>query len=346
MATTKVQDLEGPAQTRFFTKQWLPQGPPRAALLFVHGFIERIERYDHVFPKYAEQGIAVFAYDQRGFGKTATYTPKHTQGVTSWREQFGDIDHFLEHTLSLFPNVPLFLYGHSMGGALVLGYATRTPPQRLVGRLAGIISSSPLLRQSKDVRAPALVVRAGSLLGKLSATLTLKATVTPEHTCRDPVIQKEYAEDPLCKQIGTFRGVADMLLGGEAIVSKDYKRFPKDLPLLVVHGEADKVTDCDSSREFVDKVQKEVGATDTTFRGFPGFYHEMHNEPGDDKWTEINYLLDWLNTHIPSATSTAAALSATATSTAAAPAPSTAVAADDAEASAAAQAGAERESKL
>jgi len=67
-----------------------------------------------------------------------------------------------------------------MGGALVLGYATRTPPQRLVGRLAGIISSSPLLRQSKDVRAPALVVRAGSLLGKLSATLTLKATVTPE----------------------------------------------------------------------------------------------------------------------------------------------------------------------
>lgn len=164
------------------------------------------------------------------------------------------------------------------------------------------------------------------------------------------------------------------------------------------------MTDCDSSREFVDKVQKEVGATDTTFRGFPGFYvrprlassfpscadcvdkvfptgstrcttrsvvisprsflrpssdrpriaPSLHaddwspptRQPGDDKWTEINYLLDWLNTHIPSATSTAAALSATATSTAAAPAPSTAVAADDAEASAAAQAGAERESKL
>jgi len=67
-----------------------------------------------------------------------------------------------------------------MGGALVLGYATRTPPRPLVGRLAGIVSSSPLLRQSKGVKAPALIVRAGSLIGKLSAALTLKATVKPE----------------------------------------------------------------------------------------------------------------------------------------------------------------------
>ncbi|GAA5838929.1 hypothetical protein JCM9279_003903 [Rhodotorula babjevae] len=350
MATTRTDDLTGPGAAKFFTKQWLPQGKPRAALLFVHGFIERVERYDHVFPKYAEQGIAVFAYDQRGFGKTATYTPKHTQGVTSWPEQFGDIDHFLEHTLGLFPGVPFFLYGHSMGGALVLGYATRTPPRPLVGRLAGIVSSSPLLRQSKGVKAPALIVRAGSLIGKLSGALTLKATVKPEDTCRDPAVQKAYAEDPLCKQVGTFRGVGDMLLGGESIVSRDYKLFPKTLPLLVVHGEADKVTDCDASREFVDKVKTEVRAADATLKSFPGFYHEMHNEPGDDKWLEINYVLDWVTAHIPSTTSSApapaSATGSTPTSTAAVPSPTTGAAEDDASATAAAQAGAERASKL
>ena len=108
-----VEDMAGPEGARFFTKHWTPEPPTpvRAAVLFVHGFIERVERYDHVFPKYAEQGIAVFGFDQRGFGKTATYTPKHSQGVTSWPQQFADIDFFLSHVLQLYPNVPVYLYG-------------------------------------------------------------------------------------------------------------------------------------------------------------------------------------------------------------------------------------------
>jgi acylglycerol lipase len=63
------------------------------------------------------------------------------------------------------------------------------------------------------------------------------------------------------------------------------------------------VTDCDSSREFVDKV-KSLGAKDATFRGFPGFYHEMHNEPGDDKWVEINFVREWIEQHIPNSSAT------------------------------------------
>ncbi|TKA51607.1 hypothetical protein B0A53_05484 [Rhodotorula sp. CCFEE 5036] len=325
-----VEEMTGPEGARFFTKHWTPAPttPVRAAVLFVHG--QRVERYDHVFPKYAENGIAVFGFDQRGksrFGKTATYTPKHSQGVTSWPQQFADIDFFLSHVLQLYPNVPVYLYGHSMGGALVLAYCTRTPAYPNVNRLAGVISSSPLLRQAKGVRASGIIVKAGSWIGKLSPTLTLKAAVKPEHTCRDPVVQKEYANDPLCKQVGTFRGVGDMLLGsrggGQQVVDKDYVHFPHSLPLLVVHGEGDLVTDADSSREFVDKVTKE-GVKDATYKGFPGFFHEMHNEPGEDKWTEVNYLLGWLDSHISTDTTASATATRTQgptpTATAAAPA--------------------------
>lgn len=70
--------------------------------------------------------------------------------------------------------------GHSMGGALVLAYCTRTPAYPNVNRLAGVISSSPLLRQAKGVRASGIIVKAGSWIGKLSPTLTLKAAVKPE----------------------------------------------------------------------------------------------------------------------------------------------------------------------
>ncbi|GAA5978380.1 hypothetical protein JCM11641_004672 [Rhodosporidiobolus odoratus] len=302
MAST---DLQGPQGTKFYTKTWSPPAgvPVLAQVLFVHGFVEHIQRYDHCFPRFADKGIAVFAYDQRGFGQTAFYTPKHSQGVTSWPLQLGDVEHWLKHARQLNPGVPLFIYGHSMGGGLSLAYPTRTPALPLVNQLAGVISSSPLLRQAKAVRAPGLVVKAGSLLGKLSGALTLKAAVKPEDCTRDPEAAATYAKDPLCKQVGTFRGVGDMLLGGESLMTSGYRNWPSSLPLLIVHGTGDKVTDHLSSEEFVEKIKKEAGAKDATYEPFEGFYHEMHNEPGDDKWKEQDCIINWILAHLSSSSS-------------------------------------------
>ncbi|EIW80282.1 hypothetical protein CONPUDRAFT_165852 [Coniophora puteana RWD-64-598 SS2] len=64
--------LTGPESTNFYTRTYHPKDPPvKAAVVFVHGFVEHIARYEHVFPVWAARGIAVFAYDQRGFGRTA-----------------------------------------------------------------------------------------------------------------------------------------------------------------------------------------------------------------------------------------------------------------------------------
>ncbi|GAA6016391.1 hypothetical protein JCM10207_003847 [Rhodosporidiobolus poonsookiae] len=297
------QDLTGSHSTRFFTKTWTPPAgvPVQAQLLFVHGFIEHIERYDHAFPRFAQAGIAVFAYDQRGFGRTATYTPKHSQGVTSWPHQLADLAFWLAHAKSLHPDVPLFLFGHSMGGGLSLAFPTRTPAHPLVADLAGVVVSSPLIRQAREVRAHPLIVRAGSLVGKLSGGLRLKAEVKAEDCTRDAAAAAAYMSDPLCKQQGTFRGVADMLLGGEQLLAKDYKNWPKELPLLIVHGDADRVTCHHSSSAFVDKLHDEVGVRDASFHPFEGYYHEMHNEPGEDKYLELDYIVRWLVSHVPSA---------------------------------------------
>lgn len=100
--------------------------------------------------------------------------------MTSWPQALADISFFVNHASSLHPTVPLYLFGHSMGGALSIAFATRTPPSPALDKLKGVIASSPLLRQAKGVKAPALIVRAGGLLGKLSSTLTLKAEVKPQ----------------------------------------------------------------------------------------------------------------------------------------------------------------------
>ncbi|GAA5980555.1 hypothetical protein JCM5350_004344 [Sporobolomyces pararoseus] len=301
--TTREGDGIGPDGTKFYTKTWLPSPttPTIAVVLFIHGFVEHIRRYDHVFPLYAEKGIAVFAYDQRGFGQTAFYTPKHTQGQTSWPKQFSDIDFFSSQVRAQFPlPLPLFLMGHSMGGALVLGYPTRKPllPNFNSTKFKGIVSTSPLIRQAPGVKAPAVVVKLGSLVGKLVPNLPLSAQVKPEDTCRDPEIQKQYSQDKLCKQVGTFAGVGSMLTGGESLLKQGYKDWPdKELPLLVCHGESDKVTDSKASKEFVEKLKDQVGVKDVTYKGFEGYYHEMQNEPGQDKLVFINYVIDWILSH-------------------------------------------------
>jgi len=60
-------------------------------------------------------------------------------------------------------------------------------------------------------------------------------------------------------------------------MSSGYKNWPKNLPLLIVHGTGDRVTDCSASEEFVNKVNA-GGAKDAQFKSFDGFFHEMHNE--------------------------------------------------------------------
>jgi acylglycerol lipase len=110
--------LVGPQHTQFYTRTYRPASTAKAVVVFVHGFIEHIARYEHVFPTWSACGIAIFAYDQRGFGRTALDTEKKSKGSsyakTSWKEQFQDIEWAINHAKSEFGSIPVFLYGHSM----------------------------------------------------------------------------------------------------------------------------------------------------------------------------------------------------------------------------------------
>jgi len=113
--------LLGPQSTMFYTRTYLPpsQQPPKAAVVFVHGYAEHIGRYTHFHPLFAARGIAVFTYDQRGYGLTAQDTKGNkskgsSYGKTSWKEQMEDVAWAIEHAKETFKGLPLFLMGHSM----------------------------------------------------------------------------------------------------------------------------------------------------------------------------------------------------------------------------------------
>jgi acylglycerol lipase len=84
----------------------------------VHGFCEHIGRYEHIHPLFANRGITVFCYDQRGFGKTALDAENKSEdsayGKTSGKDQAADIEWAIKHAKKEFGELPMFLMGHSM----------------------------------------------------------------------------------------------------------------------------------------------------------------------------------------------------------------------------------------
>jgi len=113
--------LAGPNLTQFYTRTYTPTPPvsTKAAIVFVHGFAEHIGRYSHFHPLLSARGIAVFTYDQRGFGLTAqdingNKSKSSAYGKSCWKDQMVDISWAVEHTRMSFEGIPVFLMGHSM----------------------------------------------------------------------------------------------------------------------------------------------------------------------------------------------------------------------------------------
>ena len=112
--------LPGPSGTQFYTRTYAPPpsaGPPKAAILFIHGFVEHCARYEWAHGALAAQGVAVFTYDQRGFGRTALddahRSPDAAYGKTSRAAEHADLSFWVRHVRATFPKAPIFVMGHS-----------------------------------------------------------------------------------------------------------------------------------------------------------------------------------------------------------------------------------------
>ncbi|KAI1782744.1 lysophospholipase [Ganoderma leucocontextum] len=287
--------LPGPDGTQFYTRTYPSPTPPRAVVLFVHGFAEHVGRYEWAHGVYAARGITVFAYDQRGFGRTALDKAKKSAGSaygrTCRREQLADIEWWVKHVRREYPDVPVFLMGHSMGGGLVLAFGTQAgapPVKETLSMLAGVVASSPLVLQTFP--ASKVLRFIGGKASALLPNVLVDAPVAVEDLSHDPVANEANANDELCIQKGSLKGVHDMLTGGEHLLANDYKHWPRNLPLLLVHGDADRITSFTAARELFDKVE----AADKTFMPFEGGFHELVHEPEGVKERFVDECISWV----------------------------------------------------
>ncbi|TBU27904.1 lysophospholipase [Dichomitus squalens] len=289
--------LLGPEDTHFYTRTYTASSP-RAVVLFIHGFAEYVGRYEWAHGIYSSRGITVFAFDQRGFGRTGmdeeNRSPGSTYCKTTFREQFADIDWALKLVHKRFPKLPIFLMGHSMGGGLSLGFPTRTSPpptQESISLLSGVVATSPLLVQPSPVPRPVRFV--ARMVGKLFPLMLVAAPVNSDALTHDRMVNEAAEKDPMCPKTVSLKALDEVLGGCEQVLRKDYTHWPKNLPLLLVHGTADKMTSYAASQEFFAKVD----AQDKESKAFEDGYHELVHEPDGVKEKFVDECITWILAH-------------------------------------------------
>lgn len=236
----------------------------RAAVLVVHGHGEHSGRYGNLVDCLVPSGFAVYALDQRGHGRS----PGRRGHVDRFDEFDQDVRAFRALIREREPGRPVFMIAHSLGGLIGLYSALRDP-----GGLAGVVASGPLLAQVPV--APALMV-AARMMSRLRPAFSLKTGLDVTALSRDQAVVDAYVNDPLVHSQGTAR------LATEITAAMDWCHANASefkLPLLIVHGGADRLCLPEGSRRFFERVT----VPDRERREYEGYYHEVFNDLGKER---------------------------------------------------------------
>jgi acylglycerol lipase len=251
---------------------------PKAGLIVVHGLAEHADRYGDIAGTFASRGISCFVYDQHGHGQRP--------GVRTHVERFDDFVADLYTVGSAIharqPQLPLFVWGHSMG-TIVATLAALQPP----AWLRGVITSSNSLE----------IFRRG--LNPLNGFFRLASRVAPRvriplgldgtKISRDAAVQRTYMSDRMISRTASLRLIVEFA----AACERARAQAPQlRLPWLVVHGERDEIAPPAGSRVLFDLL----GSTDKKLVMYPDARHEVHNESAD-RGAMLNVMTQWMLEH-------------------------------------------------
>lgn len=269
------------------TRAWLPDDDaPRAGVVLVHGLGEHVGRYDAFATRMVRAGYAVHGYDQRGHG----YAQGPRVQVRRFEDLIGDLAQFVASVRAWHPEVPLVLFGHSMGGVVALR-ALQTDAVRA----DLLVLSSPTLRVGTDV--PAWVRGALARLAEPFPSLpTVRIDVGA--LSRDPAEVEAYRQDPAVFHGAIKARIATQMAKHGALAIEEAERVR--VPLLIVHGKDDRLSLPGASGE----LQRPLNGRDATLLLYDQGPHELFHDPLRDRVTED--VLAWLDARLPAAPISAA----------------------------------------
>ena len=258
-----------------YHQSWLPDGDPKGAIMLVHGLGEHSGRYRHVAARLNAAGYAVHALDHRGHGRSEG----KRAFVKSYGEFMADLIQYRAHVEGRHPGMPFVVLGHSMGGNLAMGHVLDHQEG-----VAGLALSGAALKPGDDFSPTQIKIF--SVIAKIAPGFKPQG-LSAESISRDPAVVAAYQADPL-----VYQGKIPAGLGAALFAAMD--RFPGRypslrLPVLVMHGTEDQLTNIEGSREL---EQLATNAT-VTAHYYDGLYHEIFNEPEQEQ--VLDDLVGWLD---------------------------------------------------
>lgn len=274
MAASSVDHVSTRDGTPLLVRRWSSDsGAAWGTVVLVHGLAEHSGRWEHVGAHLSQTGLDVEAMDLRGFGASG--------GRRAWVERWSQFHDDLEERIAAArarSDGPVALYGHSLGGLVVLGYVLdgRSQPDTLITSAPGI-----------DVVIPAWQRLLARFLGRVAPGTSIANGFDAAVLSHDPAVSAAYIADPL-NYHRTTCGFAVRSFAEQARVRGNLDRL--SLPTLVIHGGEDRLVPTSISAPF-------EGRPGVTRRVYPGARHELHNEP---EWpTILDDVVAWLRDHLP-----------------------------------------------
>ena len=262
---------------KLYYQNWHPQALARAVFVIVHGHGGHSGIFTRMVEYLIERNYVVYSFDLRGHGRS----PGQRGYINNWAEFRADLRAFLKLVTSQEADLPLFLMGQSLGGTIALEYVLREANQ-----LQGLILMSPALGL---VGVTSWKLWLGKMLSHIWPNFALDTGLDLSAGSRDPEVIAANSRDPLRHSQGTARLATELLKTIDWIYAHAREL---QVPILILHGGADRVTVPESSRIFFERLI----LADKERLEYPGSYHELHN---DLNYQEVlGDMWDWLNKHL------------------------------------------------
>ncbi|GAB4535784.1 MAG: monoacylglycerol lipase [Pleurocapsa sp.] len=265
-----IQNLE------LYYQSWHPNENVRGIVVFIHGLGGHSGVFDNLVEFLVARNFSVYGFDLRGHGRS----PGQRGYINNWSEFREDVQAFLHFVRIQECDRPLFLLGQSLGGTIALDYALRYP-----SGLQGLVVLSPAL----GVNISPLKLIIGRIFSRFFPRFTLDTGIDLTTGSRDPQVVAGYAADTLRHTQGTARLATEFF---NTVTWIETHARDLQVPLLILHGQADRVTLVENSRLFFERVT----LADKEIKEYPDSYHELHN---DLNYQEV--LADigsWLERHL------------------------------------------------
>jgi alpha-beta hydrolase superfamily lysophospholipase len=275
--TLREERVKGPDGITLFVRSWRRGGRARGVVALVPGFNGHSGYYGWPAEQLMASGLAVYAIDLRGRGRS----DGERFYVGSFEDYVRDVDTLIALVKSREPDLPVFLLGHSAGGVVSCLYVIDHPDA-----VAGLICASC----AHDISAPdfALAVSKGaSHVAPQAHVLQLKN----ELFSRDPAVVQAMNDDLLiANEMQPAQTLAEMVRAEERLK----RECPSiTLPVLILHGTADKARSPRGSQRFYEHA----GSRDKTLKLYEGHVHDLLNDL--DKEIVMADIVGWINARLP-----------------------------------------------